>query len=149
MGQPLGALIKNRMPQWNVRTLTRTTLSTRPLLLIGTLTAINTKSVRDENADAFRICLVLIDLRSGKLIAKRVDRATVATVSAEPTPFFRDSPTWALDQTVIAYVKSCQGSSPGDSVDPGYLLRLPAAAIIHEAQATWDRSSKRMTPGRG
>ena len=137
MGQQLAALIKSRAPQWNVRPLTRTSLANRPLLLIGTLTAINTKNAKDENADAFRVCLVLIDLRTGKLIAKRVDRATVATVNAEPTPFFRDSPTWALDKTAVAYIKSCQGSSAGDSVDPGYLLRLPASAIINEAQAAF------------
>ena len=137
MGQQLTALIKTRAPQWNVRQLTRSTLSNRPLLLIGTLTAINTKNAKDENADAFRVCLVLIDLRTGKLIAKRVDRATVATVNAEPTPFFRDSPTWALDKTAVAYIKSCQGSSPGDNIDAGYLLRLPASAIINEAQAAF------------
>ena len=114
-------------------TLEDPTLSGRPLLLIGTLTAINTKNVND-NADAFRICLVLLDLRTGKLIAKRVDRATATSVNAEPTAFYRDSPTWALDRTAIAYIKSCQGSSPGDTVDPGYLLRLPAAALINEAQ---------------
>ena len=93
--------------------------------------------MRDENADAFRVCLVLIDLRTGKLVAKRVDRATLTTVSAEPTPLFRDSPTWALDRTAVAYIKSCQGSSPGDSVDPAYLLRLPASAIVAEAQAAF------------
>ena len=137
MGQQLSALIKSRTPQWNVRQLTRASLSNRPLLLIGTLTAINTKNAKDENADAFRVCLVLIDLRTGKLVAKRVDRASLATVNAEPTPFFRDSPTWALDKTAVAYIKSCQGSSPGDNVDAGYLLRLPAAAIINEAQAAF------------
>jgi outer membrane protein OmpA-like peptidoglycan-associated protein len=134
MGQQMTALIKSRVPQWNVRQLSRTTLSGRPLLLIGTLTAINTKNVKDDNADAFRICLVLLDLRTGKLIAKRVDRATATSVNAEPIAFYRDSPTWALDRTAIAYIKSCQGSSPGDTVDPGYLLRLPAAALINEAQ---------------
>ena len=136
-GQQLAALIKGRVPQWSMRPLTRTSLASQPLLLIGTLTAINTKGMRDENADAFRVCLVLIDLRTGKLVAKRVDRATLATVSAEPTPLFRDSPTWALDRTAAAYIKSCQGSSPGESVDPAYLLRLPAAAIVAEAQAAF------------
>jgi outer membrane protein OmpA-like peptidoglycan-associated protein len=134
MGQQMTALIKSRVPQWNVRQLSRTSLSGRPLLLIGTLTAINTKNLKDDNADAFRICLVLLDLRTGKLIAKRVDRATATSVNAEPTAFYRDSPTWALDRTAIAYINSCQGSSPGDTVDPGYLLRLPAAALINEAQ---------------
>lgn len=134
MGQQMTTLIKTRVPQWNVKQLSRASLSNRPLLLIGTLTAINTKNLKDENADAFRVCLVLIDLRTGKLIAKRVDRATATTVNAEPTAFYRDSPTWALDRSAAAYIKSCQGSFPGDNVDPGYLIRLPAAALINEAQ---------------
>ncbi|MEO6364068.1 MAG: OmpA family protein [Caldimonas sp.] len=133
MGQQLTTLIKSRVPAWNVRQLSRASLANRPLLLIGTLTAINVAGAKDQDADAFRVCLVLIDLRSGKLIAKRVDRATATTVNAEPIALFRDSPTWALDGTAQAYIKSCQGSSPGDTIDPGYLLRLPATAIVNEA----------------
>ncbi len=133
MGEQLVALLKARAPNWSVKPLTRQNLSNGPLLVIGTLTAINTRNVATETADAFRLCVVLIDLRTGKLIAKRVDRATVETVNAEPTPFFRDSPTWHRDRTIVAYIKSCQGSSPGDSIDPAYLLRLPAAALLNEA----------------
>ena len=138
MGQQLAALIKSRVPAWNVKPLSRTSLSSRPLLLIGTLTAINSRNVKDQKADVFRVCLVLIDLRSGKLVAKRVDRATLSTVDSEPIALFRDAPTWSLDRTAMAYIKSCQGSSPGDSVDPGYLLRLPAAAVINEAAIAYD-----------
>jgi outer membrane protein OmpA-like peptidoglycan-associated protein len=126
------------VPTWNVQPLTRGALASRPLLLIGTLTAINTKNVKDENADAFRVCLVLIDLRTGKLVAKRVDRATLTTVDAEPLPIYRESPTWALDATALAYIKSCQGSSPGDPIAPGYLQRLPAQAVINEAMIAYD-----------
>jgi outer membrane protein OmpA-like peptidoglycan-associated protein len=133
MGAQLAGLITRRVPTWNVQPLTRGALAGRPLLLIGTLTAINTKNVKDEDADAFRICLVLIDLRTGKLVAKRVDRATLTTVDAEPLALYRESPTWALDATALAYIKSCQGSSPGDSIAPGYLQRLPAQAVINEA----------------
>ncbi|HSC63812.1 MAG TPA: OmpA family protein, partial [Caldimonas sp.] len=82
---------------------------------------------------AFRVCLVLIDLRTNKLVAKRVDRATLTTVDAEPVAIYRESPTWALDATALAYIKSCQGSSPGDPIAPGYLQRLPAQAVINEA----------------
>jgi outer membrane protein OmpA-like peptidoglycan-associated protein len=133
MGQQMAALIKARAPNWNVRPLTRASLANGPLLLIGTLTPVNSRGDVQAGADAFRICLVLIDLRSGKLIAKRVDRATAATVNAEPAPAFRDSPTWNRDKTVVAYIKSCQGSSPGDAIDATYLLRLPAAALLNEA----------------
>jgi outer membrane protein OmpA-like peptidoglycan-associated protein len=133
MGVQLAGLITRRVPAWNVQPLTRAALAAKPLLLIGTLTPINTKAVKDENADAFRICLVLIDLRTNRLVAKRVDRATLASVDAEPIALFREAPTWALDATAEAYIKSCQGSSPGDVIAPVYLQRLPAAALINEA----------------
>jgi outer membrane protein OmpA-like peptidoglycan-associated protein len=133
MGAQLAGLITRRVPAWNVQPLTRSSLASRPLLLIGTLTAINTKNAKDENADAFRVCLALTDLKTGKLVAKRADRATLTTVDSEPTALFRDSPTWALDPTATAYIKSCQGSAAGDPIAPGYLQRLPAAAVINEA----------------
>lgn len=133
MGQQLTTMIKARSPTWNVKPLTRATLVTAPLLLIGTLTPINTTPGSAEPADAFRVCLVLIDLRTARLVSKRVDRASAATVSAEPVAVFHDSPTWSRDKTTAAYIKSCQGSSPGDAVDPAYLSRLPAEALINEA----------------
>ena len=133
MGAQLAGLITRRVPAWNVQPLTRASLASRPLLLIGTLTAINSKNAKDDNADAFRVCLALTDLKTGKLVAKRADRATLATVDAEPTALFRESPTWALDPTALAYIKSCQGSAAGDPIAPGYLQRLPAAAVINEA----------------
>ena len=133
MGAQLAGLITRRVPTWNVQALTRSALAGKPLLLIGTLTPINTKAAKDENADAFRICLVLIDLRTNRLVAKRVDRATLASVDAEPIALFREAPTWALDATADGYIKSCQGSNPGDPIAPAYLQRLPAAAVINEA----------------
>ena len=43
MGAQLAGLITRRVPAWNVQPLTRAALASQPLLLIGTLTAINTK----------------------------------------------------------------------------------------------------------
>lgn len=139
-GQQLAALIQKNHPAWSVKPLTRATLATAPLLLIGTMTPINLTADSDEAADAFGVCLALIDLRTGRLLSKRVDRATANTVSAEPTPVFRDSPTWNKDATTIAYVKSCQGSAPGDAADAGYLSRLPAEAVINEAVTAYDEN---------
>src|SRR5262249_44229605 len=84
--------------------------------------------------DAFQVWLTLIDLRSGKVVAKSLDRATVDSVNAEPLPFYRDSPTWHKDKTVLGYIDSCQiNTKPGDPADPEYLARLPPAAIVNEA----------------
>jgi outer membrane protein OmpA-like peptidoglycan-associated protein len=137
MGRQLAEIVQSQYPMWTVRPLTRDVLTDQPLLLIGTLTAINTKKAAAEPADAFGICLRLVDLRTGKVVARNADRATVDSVNAEPTPYFRDSPTWSKDKTTSAYIKSCQGTALGDAVDPVYLLRLPAAAVLNEALAAY------------
>jgi outer membrane protein OmpA-like peptidoglycan-associated protein len=133
MGAQLAGLITRRIPAWNVQPLTRAALASRPLLLIGTLTAINSRNAKDDNADAFRVCLALTDLRTNRLVAKRADRATLATVDAEPIQVYRDSPTWALDATAQGYIRSCQGSNAGDPIAPAYLQYLTAQAILSEA----------------
>jgi outer membrane protein OmpA-like peptidoglycan-associated protein len=138
MGKWLAQSVQASHPNWSVKDFNRSTLAATPLLLIGTLTAIHTKPDSDSPADAFRICLRLVDLKTGRVVAKGLDRATVDTVNAEPLPVFRDSPTWHKDKTVNAYIKSCQGTpNVGDSVDPTYLLRLPAAAVLNEAQLAY------------
>ncbi len=134
MGEQLVAIVAAQQPQWSVRPLTRATLGNGPLLLIGTLTAVNTKNAPTEVADAFRIWLTLVDLKTGRIVAKKLDRATTASVDAAPTKYFRDSPTWHKDRTVAAYINSCQvNSKVGDPIDPAYMMRLPAAALLNEA----------------
>jgi outer membrane protein OmpA-like peptidoglycan-associated protein len=138
MGRMLAAAAKSAYPNWTVKEFTRDTLAATPLLLIGTLTAINTKDGSTDKADAFRVCLRMVDLKTGKVVAKSVERATVDSVNAEPMPVFRDSPTWHKDKTVTAYIKSCQGTqNVGDAADPAYLAKLPAAAMINEAQMAY------------
>jgi outer membrane protein OmpA-like peptidoglycan-associated protein len=134
MGTQLESIVKASYAGWAVKPLTRQSLSTQPLLLIGTLTPVNVERSVDTTPDAFRVWLTLIDLRTGKVIAKQLDRATVGSVNAEPLPYYRDSPTWHKDKTVIGYINSCQiNTKIGDPADPEYLARLPAAAVINEA----------------
>lgn len=134
MGAELAASLRRQHPGWTLRPLTRETLARKPLLLIGTLTPVNTKPAVDTAPDAYRIWLTLIDLRSGRVVAKKLDRATPDSVSAEPLPFYRDSPTWHRDKTVAAYINSCQVNTRlGDPADPEYLARLPAEAVLNEA----------------
>ena len=139
MGDDLEALAKKDFRSYAVTPLTRNTLATKPLLLIGTLTPVNIERSIDKQPDAFRVWLTLIDLRSGKVVAKALDRATVDSVNPEPLPFYRDSPTWHKDATIMGYINSCQVNTKiGDSADPEYLARLPAAAVINEAILAYD-----------
>ncbi len=138
MGRWLSQQVQAAHPEWSVKDFNRGSLASAPLLLIGTLTAINTKPASGDPADAFRICLRIYDLKTGRVVAKGLDRATVDTVNAEPLPVFRDSPTWHKDKTVAGYIKSCQATpNVGDPIDPTYMLRLPAAAVINEAQIAY------------
>ena len=134
MGDQLESIVKTKYNNWSVKPLTRQALADRPLLLIGTLTPVNVERAVDTPPDAFRVWLTLIDLRTGKVIAKQIDRATVASVNPEPLKYYADSPTWHKDKTVLGYINSCQiNTRIGDQADPDYLARLPAAAVVNEA----------------
>ncbi len=139
MGVQLESIAKSSNAKWSVAPLTRETLASQPLLLIGTLTPVTVERSVDKVPDAFRVWLTLIDLRTGKVVAKEIDRATVDSVNPEPLPYYRDSPTWHKDKTVLAYINSCQvNTNIGDSADPDYLARLPAAAVVNEAILAYD-----------
>ncbi len=134
MGTQLESIVKTRYNGWSVKPLTRQALAEKPLLLIGTLTPVTVERSVDTQPDAYRVWLTLIDLRTGRVIAKQIDRATVGSVNAEPLPYYRDSPTWHKDKTVMGYINSCQiNTKIGDPADPEYLARLPGAAVINEA----------------
>lgn len=134
MGEQLEAIIKARHSNWRVQPLTRQALNDKPLLLIGTLTPVNIERSVNAVPDAFRVWLTVIDLRTGRVVAKQLDRSTIDSVNPEPLKFYSDSPTWHKDKTVLGYINSCQISTKiGDPADPEYLARLPAAAVVNEA----------------
>jgi len=134
MGAQLESIVKTRYDGWSVKPLTRQALAGQPLLLIGTLTPVNVERAVDTPPDAFRVWLTLIDLRTGRVIAKQLDRATVDSVNPEPLKYYADSPTWHKDKTVLGYINSCQiNTKIGDPADPEYLARLPSAAVVNEA----------------
>ncbi|HEY4038601.1 MAG TPA: hypothetical protein VGM15_07255 [Burkholderiaceae bacterium] len=134
MGKILADLIRQNHASLTPSPLTRATLAQKPVLFIGTLTAFNTAGSGQTTANAFRIWLTLIDLRTGRIVAKVIDKATAGSVDAVPLSYYRDSPTWPRDRTVAAYINSCTFKTKiGDPADPAYLARLPAAAVINEA----------------
>lgn len=139
MGEKLQALLKQQHPGWTLKPLTRASLESRPLLLIGTLTPVTVERSIDKQPDAFRVWLTMIDLRTQRVVAKELDRATVGSVDPEPLRYFRDSPSWHRDKTVAGYINSCQVNTKiGDLADPAYLKRLPGAAILNEAMLAYN-----------
>ena len=109
-----------------------------PLVLIGTLTGVNAQRQTSGSREAYRICLALADLRSGKLVSKGLAFALPDGVDPTPLAFFRDAPAWSEDPATEGYVKSCQGTKAGDPINPLYLDRIVAAALVAEAIEAYD-----------
>jgi outer membrane protein OmpA-like peptidoglycan-associated protein len=126
-------LVQSNYPRFQVSPFTSEVVAKSPVVLIGTFTAINNAGLVQGPRDAYRICLALADLKSRKIISKGVARATPEGVDATPTSFFVDSPVFVRDTPTDAYIKSCQGTKPGDPIVQSYADRILVASLIDDA----------------
>jgi hypothetical protein len=126
-------LVQNSYPRFEVSRFTSEVVAKSPVVLIGTFTAINNAGLAEGPRDAYRICLALADLRSRKIISKGVARALPDGIDATPTSFFVDSPVFVRDASTDAYIKSCQGTKPGDPIVQAYADRILVASLIDDA----------------
>jgi outer membrane protein OmpA-like peptidoglycan-associated protein len=126
----------------------------QPLLLLGTLTAMNpvrnsldttapaSRSVAAPHAQTVvRLCLALVNLKTGLLLAKTLAFADANTVDSTLAELDRDAPAWVPDAATQGYVRSCQGARVGDALHPDYAGRVGVAALL--AQATDDYAAGR------
>jgi outer membrane protein OmpA-like peptidoglycan-associated protein len=132
------SLVQQRYPQFVVEPFTRTSLATQPFVLVGTFTPVNAQMKTEGSRDAYRFCLVMADLRSGKVVAKGVARAALNGVDDSPLPAFADSPAWTTDDATQAYVSTCQASKVGDPINKVYLDGIITAATVGQAIDAYD-----------
>lgn len=132
MQQSLMEIVRSAYPRFTVLPFDSEALARKPVVLVGTFTAVNNQGVPDGPRDAYRICLTLADLKSNSVVSKGVSRARMDGVDATPTPYYRDSPLWSKDQATEAYIKTCQGTKLGDQIDPAYVEKLTANALIND-----------------
>ena len=123
-------LLRDKYRQFEVRPFTSAIIAQSPLVLIGTLTTIDKDGQPSGNRNSYRIWLTLIDLRSGKIVAKARARVRPDEVDATPMPQFRDSPAWAEDRASDAYINTCHKGKVGDPIPTAYLDGILAAALI-------------------
>ena len=138
MGVRLTTMMREQFPQFEVKTFSAANIAKSPLVLIGTLTGVNAQRQTSGTREAYRICLALADLRSGKLVSKGLAFALPDGVDPTPLAFFRDAPAWSEDPATEGYVKTCQGTKAGDPINPLYLDRIVAAALVAEAIEAYD-----------
>jgi len=105
---------------------------------VGTFTPINAAGQADGAKDAYRVCLALADLRTGKIVSKGFARALPDAVDITPTRFYQDSPTWMRESLTEGYVKTCQGTKAGDPINPIYLDGILASAQIADGISAYN-----------
>jgi outer membrane protein OmpA-like peptidoglycan-associated protein len=131
-------LVKSNYPRFQVARFSSETVAKAPVVLIGTFTAINNAGVAGGARDAYRICLALADLKTKTIISKGVARALPEGIDPTPTAFFADSPIFVKDVSIDAYIKSCQGTKVGDTIDQAYADRILVASLVNDGIEAYD-----------
>lgn len=126
-------LVAKNYPAFKIEQFTTAAVAKAPMVFIGTFTPINLAGQATGPRDAFRVCLALLDLKSGKIISKGFARATPEGIEHAPVAYFADSPVWTADPAVQAYIRSCQGTKAGDPINQAYADRVLAAAFLTDA----------------
>lgn len=134
-------LLKANYPNFTVQPFTTNTLARGPLLFIGTFTAVDKERRNVGEHDAFRICLALVDLRTGKIVSKGLAFAEKAGVDTTPTPFHQEAPAWLPDPATLGYIRTCQGTRAGDPINPAYWDRIMQAALINDATIAYEEKN--------
>ncbi len=133
MGARLTKMMRDDYPQFDVQTFSAANVAKSPLVLIGTFTGVNAERKTAGAREAYRICLALADLRTGKLVSKGLAFALPEGVDPTPLAFFRDAPAWSEDPATEGYIKTCQGTKAGDPINPLYVDRIMTASLVAEA----------------
>jgi len=136
-------LVRSSYPRFDVAPFSATTLARKPVVLIGTFTAVNNAGVAGGEKDAYRICLALADLKSKTIVSKGVARALPEGVDPTPVSFFADSPVFSKDSATDSYIKSCQGTKVGDNIDQAYADRIVVASLINDGIEAYDNGRYR------
>jgi outer membrane protein OmpA-like peptidoglycan-associated protein len=131
-------VVRQQYPRFSIEKFSPDSLNASPLVLVGTFTPINLKNQTQGTREAYRFCLVLGDLKTGKIVAKGVARAQLTDVDATPSNVFKDSPVWAPDPSTQAYINTCQATKVGDPIGKEFLDGLVGASLINQADEAYN-----------
>ena len=137
------ALAREKYPQFDIQPFTAAAVAQGPDVMVGTFTPVNAQGQTAGTREGYRFCLVMVDLKAGKTVAKSVARAKLDGVDATPTGFFRDSPSWTSDASIKSYIDTCQATKVGDPISQTYLDGILTVAIISDAIEAYDASRYR------
>jgi outer membrane protein OmpA-like peptidoglycan-associated protein len=131
-------LVQKQYPRFSIEKFSPDALKEAPLVLVGTFTPVNGQNQTVGPREAYRFCLVLGDLKTGKVIAKAVARSQLTGVDATPSTVFRDSPVWTADPATQAYISTCQATKVGDPINKEFLDGLRTASLISQGDQAYN-----------
>jgi outer membrane protein OmpA-like peptidoglycan-associated protein len=132
MGTRIAELVKKRYPLYEVKPFSAANVQRAPVVLIGTFTGVNAQRQTAGERSAYRICLALIDLKTGRILSKGLAFADPKGVDPTPLLYYQDSPASTDDPATLGYIRTCQGTKAGEPINPMYVDRVLAAAQIAE-----------------
>jgi outer membrane protein OmpA-like peptidoglycan-associated protein len=138
MESQVGQLLSENYPQYELKAFSSSTLARAPLLFIGTFTPVDEAGKNVGPRNWYRVCLALVDLRTGRIVSKGFARSGIDGVDITPNAFFAEAPAWAPDTATDGYVRTCQGTKVGESIKPEYWDRIMAAALINDAMTAYN-----------
>ncbi len=137
----IGALVGARYPQYDLKRFSTATLDEKPLILLGAITPVSAAGVIPAMAqgrpEIYRIWAVIADLRTNTVVSHETAWVRATDVDPAPVGFSRDSPTWAPEPVVAAYLRTC-ALDPGAPVDPVYLRALRSQALVADATREYE-----------
>jgi outer membrane protein OmpA-like peptidoglycan-associated protein len=131
-------LVQRQYPRFSIEKFSPDALKESPLVLVGTFTPVNGQNQTTGQREAYRFCLVLGDLKTGKVVAKGVARSQLTGVDATPTTVFRESPVWTTDPATQAYISTCQATKVGDPINKEFLDGLRTASLISQGDQAYN-----------
>ena len=131
-------LVRHQYPRFAIEKFSPDSLRASPLVLVGTFTPVNLQNQTAGAREAYRFCLVLGDLQTGKIVAKGVARAQLAGVDTTPSGVFKDSPVWTADPSTQAYISTCQATKVGDPIGKEFLDGLLGASLINQGDEAYN-----------
>ena len=134
----LSDLVRKKYPQFSLLPFTPALLNKSPLVLLGTLTPVDSAGLANGKREGYRICLALADLKSGTVISREISKAQMQGINHTPTAYFQESPAWMEESFETGYIQTCEKSKPGDRVQAKYRDGLPTQALLSEATALYE-----------
>ena len=135
------SVVNQRFPNLQPTPLAENSLERQPVVALSCMIPVvgpgETKADLDGTPKTYRIWASLSDTRTNKIISSETVWVRAEDVDSAPTKFFRDSPAWAMDRSMRAYLKVC-GGKPGETMDPAYLSGMGTSAVVNRAIAAYE-----------